>query len=503
MADSHLREIYGELIQSTVQTGKATRNGTSRYFSRFLSHENFINPIYFCSEAADTGWIVSKAGLGTYRFSQSGTEHKAALMEALLSGINVIDTAPGFSDGGAEYLTGRVIRELINLGKIRRSEVVVITKGGMIEGRHLRYLKETSASGFHTVHSGLGYTLEPELLEQQLRLSLSRLGLETTDVYLISNPEYMLSISGEEQFYKKMHEAFLFLETMREAGLIQYYGIALNPAFNGPHPDPGRLLKDSPPGLQVLEAPSNFAETDFLNLVPEKPDIWKIGQRPFNALIPCRPVRLLRMAAMEPYMISSELDRRITEKKENLKILEQRIVSAHAHHEFRFELGFPSLLSLTDPFYSSDTNPESCVYITESIREKLGSVISRIQLLGILNAEDSLMKHWLKTMNQLLTLLELRVRSKSYETVIDLETDLNRISGLPHRISLGGLTLLWLTGRQGIGTVLCGARNIIYVRDILKSLLTEPLPPEKLSAISEKVQEFLLQYQADFCTKKI
>jgi aryl-alcohol dehydrogenase-like predicted oxidoreductase len=84
---------------------------------------------------------------------------------------------------------------------------------------------------------GIWHCIHPEFLETQLRLSMQRLRRNTLDVYLLHNPEYFLEDqshkgavddSHREEFYRRVREAFAFLESKVAAGELGWYGISSN-----------------------------------------------------------------------------------------------------------------------------------------------------------------------------------------------------------------------------------------------------------------------------------
>jgi aryl-alcohol dehydrogenase-like predicted oxidoreductase len=189
-----------------------------------------------------TGLVVSGAGFGGYRVSVGVEGHRQALRSALTSGINLIDTSANYADGGSEELIGETLVELIREGSIARSEVVVVTKGGYIQGSNYTMARERSeaGSGFQDVveyAAGLWHSISPEFLHDQITRSLNRLGLRTIDVYLLHNPEYYLGWAAKHQvpveearqeYYRRIRAAFQHLETEVEEGRIAWYGTSSN-----------------------------------------------------------------------------------------------------------------------------------------------------------------------------------------------------------------------------------------------------------------------------------
>lgn len=70
---------------------------------------------------------VSRIGFGTYRVGNS-KEHAAAIREALLNGVTLVDMSANYGDGDAEKTTGVVVRALVEEGKLRREDLVLVSK---------------------------------------------------------------------------------------------------------------------------------------------------------------------------------------------------------------------------------------------------------------------------------------------------------------------------------------------------------------------------------------
>jgi len=112
------------------------------------------------------GPTVSAQGLGCMGMSEfygpgDEADSLATLHHALDLGLNFLDTADMYGHGANEELVGKVVRE-------RRDEVVLATKFGIVRDR------ETGARS----HRG-----DPEYVRAACDASLSRLGIETIDLY--------------------------------------------------------------------------------------------------------------------------------------------------------------------------------------------------------------------------------------------------------------------------------------------------------------------------------
>ena len=189
-----------------------------------------------------TGFTVSACGFGAYRIDFRVKEHYEALEYAISSGINLIDTSANYSDGGSEVLIGNVLEQMINNGKLLREEIVIVSKGGYIQGKNLAAAKKMKEDGvgYRDVTEyaeNIWHCIHPDFLRDQITLSLERLKLETIDVYLLHNPEYFLDSPLAKdleldvlrhEYYSRIKKAFAYLEEEVKAGRISYYGISSN-----------------------------------------------------------------------------------------------------------------------------------------------------------------------------------------------------------------------------------------------------------------------------------
>lgn len=306
--------------------GSATPGGTASYAGRFSSS---IGAVGYTS-LGSTGLTVSRLGFGGYRVDDETLDHRQALEHALLNGVNLIDTSTNYTDGGSERLVGAVLRESVTRGTLRREEVVVVSKIGYVQGINLALAREREVSGqpfpemvkymeecWHCVH--------PEFIHDQLGRSLERLGLLTLDVCLLHNPEYFFLDAkkrnarplGElrDEFYRRLKEAFRFLESQVDAGKIRWYGVSSNTSVS-PANDPEatsltRMLEAAREAgrtnhhFAVLQFPMNLFEaggvreqnngSEHRETVLETASRERIGvlvNRPLNAIADNRMVRL-------------------------------------------------------------------------------------------------------------------------------------------------------------------------------------------------------------------
>jgi len=210
----------------------ATVNSTASYA---LKH-----PDLKFKKLGKTDLTTSICGFGCYRVDDSIAEHHQALEYALEHGINLIDTSSNYANGGSEKLVGNVIRKLTSRNRNKLDEIIVATKGGYLQANNLKYATERENSGnpipdIVKCSPDLWHSIHPDFLRIQIDNSLTRLQLDKVDVYLLHNPEYFLTYSNivsieekQDEYYRRIKEAFIYLETEVEKARISYYGISSN-----------------------------------------------------------------------------------------------------------------------------------------------------------------------------------------------------------------------------------------------------------------------------------
>ncbi|MCI0692929.1 aldo/keto reductase [candidate division KSB1 bacterium] len=211
------------------------------------------------------GLRVSRLGFGCYRVDEITAEHATALKLALRSGINLIDTSTNYTDGSSERMVGRILQELFKSSELQREEVVVVSKAGYVQGQNLQLAQERERQdrGFPEMVKyvqNCWHCIHPDFLNDQLFRSLARLQLDHLDVLLLHNPEYFLSDAlhqrrhdpgtARNEYYRRLAQAFSFLEEQVAAGRVSYYGVSSN---TFPH-------ADSHPEFTSLERLSEIAE---------------------------------------------------------------------------------------------------------------------------------------------------------------------------------------------------------------------------------------------------
>jgi aryl-alcohol dehydrogenase-like predicted oxidoreductase len=270
-----------------------------------------------------TDWTISRLGFGAYRTGRTAT-HRRALVDALSVGVNLIDTSANYMGGESEEMIGETLSHLIqNLKILRRDEIVVISKAGYMQGESLRLAQQRRDEGHPysevvEIFPELWYCISPDFLHDQLTRSLQRLRLQTLDVFLLHNPEYLLYKypGASSDLYEKIEKAFAYLEDEVKVGRIQYYGVSSNSLPLPPtHP---RFISvetlyqlarkvSSQHHFAVVQYPCNLVESQPLWLpnhdkytlhdTARQLGLMQITNRPFNAIVNDSLFRLVDTAS--------------------------------------------------------------------------------------------------------------------------------------------------------------------------------------------------------------
>jgi len=178
--------------------------------------------------------VVSSVGLGTYLGdpTDAADEHyREAIVAAIESGCNVLDTAINYRHQRSERVVGAAMAE----ADVDRDAVFVATKGGFVpfDGERPddpgQYVRE------EFVEPGLidtddlvrgQHCLAPDFLADQFDRSPENLGVDTIDCYYVHNPETQLEARSREAVYDQLETAFERLERRVAAGELHHYGVA-------------------------------------------------------------------------------------------------------------------------------------------------------------------------------------------------------------------------------------------------------------------------------------
>ena len=195
---------------------------------------------------------MTKLILGTHLgdFSDEvSLNYQQAVSFALQNGINSIDGAINYRGMRSEKDEGAAIQRLIHDGNLKREELCVSSKAGLLFGditeklNPRMYLEKIlkpqgiSETDFFE-YDGLYQTLNPVFFETALEKSRRNLGLETIDIHYIHIPEITRSGIAQEDFYDRMERLFRWYEGKVLEGKIRQFGIALE--FMGKEPGESR-----------------------------------------------------------------------------------------------------------------------------------------------------------------------------------------------------------------------------------------------------------------------
>jgi len=260
--------------------GRATREGTARYASRFApsippEHYRHVDPLGH----------DSSLGAGTYLGAEDAVTdslYKRALGRALHHGLNVVDTAINYRHQRSERVIGAVIADAIGRGEIRRDEVIVATKGGYIPldteaaADPRRYFTDTYLrTGIVKPDDVVGgaHCMTPRYLADQIERSRANLGLATIDVYYVHNPESQLEEVERPVLMSRLRDAFAALERAVADGQIGCYGTATWNGYRQPPNSADYLSLDEVLGaaravagqehhFKVIQLPYNLGMTE-------------------------------------------------------------------------------------------------------------------------------------------------------------------------------------------------------------------------------------------------
>jgi len=233
----------------------ATPDGTKRYVARFAGR---AAAGHFREQQ---GLSLSSVGIGTYLGEPDAPTDKGytdAIVAAVESGVNVIDSAINYRFQRSERSVGAAVADLMKRG-YSREELLICTKGGFLtpdgdlpadagEYFHREYV-ETGILREGDVAAGSN-SMPPKFIADQMERSRRNLGVETIDVYYLHNPETQLGEVPREMFNSRVRDAFEFLESAVAAAKIHFYGLATWNAFR---------QKDTEQDFLALEAMESLA----------------------------------------------------------------------------------------------------------------------------------------------------------------------------------------------------------------------------------------------------
>lgn len=125
---------------------------------------------------------------------------RRAMIAAYESGYTLFDNADIYCRGEAERLLGEVLKEVAGM----RDKVVIVTKGGIRPG------------GDPQPDSPGRYDFSAAYIVRACEQSLSRLGIETIDVYLLHRPDVLADPEEVAQAFSQL----------KAAGKVRHFGVS-------------------------------------------------------------------------------------------------------------------------------------------------------------------------------------------------------------------------------------------------------------------------------------
>ena len=510
-------------------SGHATPQGTGTYVANILASARTTRPSsHGYTSFGSTGLTTSRIGFGGYRISLGVDDHRNALEKAFQEGCNLIDTSTNYADGQSERLVGTVVKDLIAKRFLARENIIIVSKIGYVQGNNLSRAEAREQAGkpfpeMVKYGEGLWHCLHPEFLEEQLILSLDRLGLATLDVCLLHNPEYFLSDAKNrnlsinaiqlkdlrQEFYRRLEQAFVYFESQVAAGRMQYYGVSSNTCTAKPdNPEAtslSRMLEAAQTAAQqsgqsqhhfrVLQLPMNLFEAGgllthntgkddsetVLSLAREK-EIAVLVNRPLNA-IPGKGGGMIRLADPQAEISNTNFEA-------------QQPKVAALEHDYKQVLG-PNI-----PQPDKGASPleyfnwgEELKRVRESIQnlehwdqiesQTIGPHVNRVfQLLTQhftgRKEEEKIWESWrdkyVPELVALLKVMRMEAAQKSAKTLSELRQVIDPLLPEDKREEPFSRKALWtVASTPGVTSVLSGMRHPVYVDDSLTILQWEPL----------------------------
>jgi uncharacterized protein len=502
--------------------GLATAEGTAGYVARSGASRAGYGLL------GTTGLYCSRLGFGGYRVDDESAEHHQALVRALTAGSNLVDTSTNYTDGGSETMIGEALDELFREGVLRREEVVVVSKIGYVQGENLTLAEEREAAGHAFPEmvkyaEGVWHCLHPEFLADQLERSLGRLQLRSLDICLLHNPEYFLKDGHErshgpldqrrEEFYRRLEEAFVWLEAQVAAGRLGFYGVSSNTATSAADDAElvsltrmiavARQVANEGHHFRVLQLPLNLLESGAAleqnNGPGESETVLETARRAGIGVLVNRPLNAMTAEGMlrlvDPKHLGLEVDFEM--QRQRVGELEAEYRQAFAPH---IRLG-EERLQADDLFrWSVDLADLGTRISGLDHWEALEQQRILPQLVGIVHALDEAMDgpmaepwgawrdRYLAELQKLFGELRRRAAEKTRARTTALAQAIDPLLPAERRGEPLSRKALWIAvSTPGVSCVLNGMRRVAYVDDALGIL---PWPPlADVAAVYRAIRE--------------
>ena len=197
--------------------------------------------------------VVSSIGLGTYLGDATDAVDDAyhdAVVNAVESGISVVDTARNYRAQRSERVVGAAIAD----ADVDREALLVASKCGFVpfDGErpadpgayvHDRFVRNGPLAREDLVAGQ--HALTGAFVHDQVDQSLRSLDLDVLDLYYLHNPEVQLAEHDRETVYDAIEDAFVPLEERVADGDLRHYGVATWDCF--------RVDRDHPKYLSLAE----------------------------------------------------------------------------------------------------------------------------------------------------------------------------------------------------------------------------------------------------------
>lgn len=230
-----------------IIAGFATPEGTETYALTHGKASAHFSHVF--------GLYLSSVGIGSYLGDP--TESTAELLEdavhdAIINGVNVVDTSINYLGQRSERAIGKALRRLFfKEHSMRRDALFISTKVGFIpqdseKGASGRTVMKSWMSTWSESNGGKEFPTEgivdnkhcisPECIDMSLKQSLNNLGIPTIDLLYLHNVEKQLSNHhlSRDTVMDRIAAAFRRLEYFRHKGVIKYYGLATWNSFRVP-----------------------------------------------------------------------------------------------------------------------------------------------------------------------------------------------------------------------------------------------------------------------------
>ena len=521
--------------------GRADASKSRAFADRMRERNPSFEPAAF-RQLTGTDLTASKIGYGSYRVDHRFDEHTASLRNAIQAGCNLIDTSSNYTDGGSETLIGNVLTDQIAAGQIERSEIIVVSKVGYIQGQNLDEAMQREGEGkpweeVVKYMDGCWHCVHPDFLMDQWKRSSDRLQLETIDIYLLHNPEYYLSDHHKRSpranldeirdiFYDRIYRAFIQMENFVGEGKICYYGISSNtfPSSKtdfehvslqrcyGAACDAARTVhgNQGENHFKIVQLPYNLFEHAALSEVNNTINgqdmtalegaktlgIGVLVNRPLNA------VRGNQMARLAQYPYNPELDYHsaIREEVNALDETEKRLRSTLTDWGIFSQLSespnstlFYDLAQKLPEFMPRIQNRDhwdqiAQQYLIPLIHTYLGQTIEACPNAHKAEWKD-VQQEYVGTINRLLSLVSGRFNRTASMQIKPISKALDHVLGGEERkLTLSQKALNFVTSSPGVSVVLNGMKRGEYVADAM-GLMEVPAFSQPVQNLIKAVEE--------------